>query len=62
MQILITMVNGDYFCLDNNPKMSKIKTVTDFINNQLAKEYLIIDQKNNLAIRCSNIVKIEVVH
>lgn len=55
MKFKITLPEGETFEFINN----EYKSLKSFIDNQLAATYYIIDPKNGIAIRCSNILKIE---
>lgn len=55
MRIKITMINGDFFDFSN----PDFDTLSKFIDNQIIKLYYTIDPKRGIAIRTSNILKIE---
>lgn len=55
MKVKITMVNGDSWDFEN----PAFNSIMNFIDNQVCSDYYVIDPKKGMAIRCSNILKIE---
>lgn len=55
MKIKITLITGTTIKFKNK----KYKSLKDFIDNQISKDYYIFDVENNKALRCSNILFVE---
>ncbi len=55
MKVRITMINGEIFEFGN----AKTKNLLDFIEYQINKDYFVTEPKLRMAIRTSNILKVE---